>query len=37
MVVLAVGSIWPSMVGPVKTNSRLFLFMYAFFNKKQLD
>jgi len=36
-VLLAVGSIWSSMRGrgPVKTNSRLFLFMYVF-NKKQL-
>jgi hypothetical protein len=35
-VLLAVGSIWPSMGGPVKTNSRLFFFMYVF-NKKQLN
>jgi len=36
-VLLAVGSIWSSMRGrgPVKTNSRLFLFMYVF-NEKQL-
>jgi hypothetical protein len=38
-VLLAVGSIWFSVEGEgglVKTNSRLFLFMYVF-NKKQLN